>query len=195
MTNEEKIINIVKEKGYITSEIAKDKSIDTWYLSNLVEKGKIQRIGRGVYIDKDGVYDEYFVFQYHHSKAIYSYSTALFLQELTESIPTSFEVTVYQGYNTHRFSSDVTVHYVKKDIYELGIIEQKSPYGNPIRMYNKERTLCDLVVSKIVVESEMFKKAFQAYFKLPDRDVNKLMKYAKKMNIETEMFTLVEVLS
>lgn len=195
MTNEEIILKIIKEKGYITGDIVKEMGIDTWYLSNLVEKGKIQRIGRGFYIDKEGTYDEYFVFQYQHSKAIYSYSTALFLHELTDSIPSQLEVTVYQGYNTHRFPNDVAVHYVKKDIYELGMIKQKSPYGNPIRMYDKERTLCDLVISKKVVESEVFKKAFQAYFRQPEKDVNKLMKYAKRMNIETEMFTFVEVLS
>ena len=195
MTNEEMIIKIIKEKGYITRNIVKEQCIDTWYLSSLVEKGKIQRIGRGVYIDKEGTYDEYFAFQYQHSKAIYSYSTALYLHGLTESIPTSLEVTVYQGYNTHRFRNEIIVHYVKKEIYELGIEEYKSPYGNPINVYNKERTLCDLVVSKKVVESEVFKKAFQAYFRQSKKDISKLMKYAKKMNIETEMFTLVEVLS
>lgn len=195
MTNEEMIIKIVKEKGYITGNIAKENGIDTWYLSNLVKKGKIQRIGRGVYIDKEGTYDEYFVFQYQHSKAIYSYSTALFLHELTDTIPSQLEVTIYQGYNTHRFPSDVDVHYVKKDIYELGMVNLKSPYGNSIRVYDKERTLCDLVISKKVVESEVFKKAFQEYFRQTKKDIRKLMKYAKNMNIETEMFTLVEVLS
>lgn len=195
MTNEEKVLKIVKEKGYITGNIVVEMGIDTWYLTSLVRKGKIQRISRGVYIDNEGIYDEYFVFQYLHAKAIYSYSTALFLHELTDTIPFKPEVTVYQGYNTHRFPDNVTVHYVKKEIYELGIIEEKSPYGNPIRIYDKERTLCDLVVSKKVVESEVFKKAFQAYFRQSYKNVNKLMKYAKKMNIETEMFTLIEILS
>ena len=195
MTNEEKILKIVKEKGYITGDIVTEMGIDTWYLTSLVKKRKIQRISRGVYINSGGIYDEYFVFQYLHTKAIYSYSTALFLHELTDKIPFKLEVTVYQGYNTHRFPDNVIVHYVKKEIYELGTSKNISPYGNPIRIYDKERTLCDLVVSKKVVESEVFKKAFQEYFRQSYKNVNKLMKYAKEMNIETEMFTLIEVLS
>ncbi len=195
MTNEEKILKVVREKGYITGKLVAEIGIDTWYLSSLVEKGKIQRIGRGVYIHNEGTYDEYFVFQYQYSKAIYSYSTALFLHGLTESIPSNHEVTVYQGYNAHRFPDNVTVHYVQKDIYGLGAAEYESPYGNQIKVYDKERTLCDLVISKRVVESEVFKQAFQEYFRQSKKDVNKLMKYAKRMNIETEMFKLVEVLS
>lgn len=195
MTNEEIILEKIKEMGYITSNLVAEIGIDRWYLTSLVEKGKLQRVGRGIYIDMNGTYDEYQIFQYQNTKAIFSYATALYYHGLTDQIPSNLEVTVYQGYNTHRFPNNIFVHYVQKSIYELGIIEGKSIYGNPIQVYDKERTLCDLVVSKKVVESEVFKKAFQEYFKHPNKDVYKLMKYAKKLKIETEMFTLVEVLS
>ena len=66
---------------------------------------------------------------------------------------------------------------------------------NPIRVYDKKRTLCDLVVNKRIVESEVYKKAFQSYFRQSDKNVKKLLKYATEMGIETQMFTLVEVLS
>lgn len=195
MSNMEKIMEKVRHRGYVTSKLVREEGIGSWYLSDMVRKGKLERVSRGVYVPKKGVYDEYFVFQYHHSKAIYSYSNALFLHGLTEEIPTHLEVSVYQGYNPHRFDDGVIVHYVKKAIHELGVIEMDSPFGNPIRVYDKERTLCDLVVSKRIVESEVYKKAFQSYFRQSDNNVKKLMKYATEMGIETEMFTLVEVLS
>jgi len=195
MDNKEHILDIAKEKGYVTSELIKEQGIPSWFLTDMVNRGMLTRIARGIYITEQGVEDEYFIFQYRNKKAIYSYLNALYLHGLTDRIPSRLEVTVHQGYNTHRFDKSVTVHYVKKDNYELGITNTKSLYGNLIAVYDKERTLCDLVISKQIVESEVFKKAFQSYFKRDDKDIDKLMQYATKLGIETEMFTLIEVLS
>ncbi len=195
MTNIEIIRHIAKEKGYITSKMAKEKNISSWFLTDMVNKSMLKRVGRGVYVTNEGVYDEYFIFQYRNNKAIYSFSNALYFHGLTDHIPSHLEVTVYQGYNAHRFDENVIVHYVNKDIHQLGIIQLISPNGNPIRVYDKERSLCDLVSSKKVVESEVFKKAFQSYFIGIDKNVKKLMSYSIKLGIETEMFTLIEVLA
>ena len=195
MTNIEIIQDIAKEKGYITSKIAKEKNISSWFLTDMVNKSMMKRVGSGVYVTSEGGYDEYFIFQYRNNKAIYSFSNALYFHDLTDNIPSHLEVTVYQGYNAHRFDENVIVHYVNKDIHQLGIIQLISPNGNPIRVYDKERSLCDLVSSKKVVESEVFKKAFQSYFIGIDKNVKKLMSYSIKLGIETEMFTLIEVLA
>lgn len=195
MTNEEKIKNIVAEKGYITGKLLKENGIETWYITNMVKKGILERISRGIYISNDGVYDERFVFQYNNTKAIYSYSNALYLHDLTDYIPAQLEVTVYQGYNTHRFNGNISTHYVKKAIYKLGIMECHSVFGNKIKTYDKERTLCDLLTNRRNMESEIFKMAFQKYFNRPDKNISKLMKYAKLMDIEIEMFEIIEVMN
>lgn len=195
MTNIEIIQDMAKEKGYVTSKMVNEQNISSWFLSDMVNRGMLRRAGRGVYILNQGVYDEYFVFQYRNSKAIYSFSNALYFHDLTDQIPSQIEVTVYQGYNAHRFEDNVIVHYVNKDVYYLGMIEMISPYGNSIKVYDKERSLCDLVASRKIVESEVFKKTFQSYFKRSDTDVKKLMNYSSKLGIETEMFTLIEVLA
>jgi len=188
-------LKIAKDKGYVTSELVKEKGIPSWYLTDLVKRGMLHRVDRGVYMTQPLGSDEYFIFQYRNKKAIYSYSNALYFHGHTDRIPSRLEVTVYQGYNTHRFDDEVSVHYVKREIYELGITKVKTIYGNSVNVYNMERTLCDLVKSKQIIESEVFKKAFQSYFKQEKKDVGKLMEYARKLDIETEMFTLIEVLA
>lgn len=194
MVNENLILEFVKKNGFITSKIVKEKGIDSWYLSNLVKLGKLYRVDKGIYIMEDGIYDEYFIFQYKHSKAIYSFSNALYFHDLSDTIPTHKEVTVYQGYNTHRFDNNVRVHYVKRNLYNLGVEEINSIYGNPIQVYDKERTICDLISQKNKMDSEVFKKAIQTYFKSDSKDTHKLMNYASKLGIEKEVFNIVEVL-
>ncbi len=195
MNNYEKIEKLVSKNGIITTKEVEENSIPRWFLSEMVKQGKLEKISRGMYINKDGVYDEYFVFQMRHKSSIFSYSNALYFHNLTEKIPSKIEVTVYQGYNTHRFDKNTIIHYVKKDIHKLGIIEIRSPYGNKINVYNIERCMCDLVKSRKVIESEVFKKAFQTYVKKEDKNLIKLFRYAKEMGVESDMFNIMEVLS
>ena len=195
MNNYEKIEELISKNGIVTTKEVEENSIPRWFLSEMVRQGKLEKVSRGIYINKDGVYDEYFVFQNHHRKAIFSYNNALFFHNLTEKIPSKIEVTVYQGYNTHRFDKNTIVHYVKKDIHKLGIKEIESPYGNRINVYDIERCMCDLVKSRKVIESEVFKKAFQTYARREEKDLLKLFRYAKAMGIESDMYDIMEVLS
>jgi hypothetical protein len=65
--------------------------------------------------------------------------------DLTDRTPIKYSMTFPLRYNTTALKSENVKYYrVKDDLYELGIITAKSPSGNSIRIYNAERTLCDL---------------------------------------------------
>ena len=77
---------IRKNDGIITIKQAKEAGISNIYLSNLVKKGKIERIRNGVYLDVNSFGDEYYLFQVKFQKAIFSHNTALYFNNLTERI-------------------------------------------------------------------------------------------------------------
>ena len=71
-----------------------------------------------------------------------SHGSALHLAGLSERTPCALDVTVPHGYNPcalFREYSDVKVHRGWPNIYELGIIEVKSPGGAMVRAYWAER--------------------------------------------------------
>ena len=78
------------------------------YISH--EKGEIIRADRGIYIDSNGDYDEYYFFHNRCKVAVFSYVSALYLQGFTDIIPNEMEVTLYKGYNPHRISGSVRIH-------------------------------------------------------------------------------------
>ena len=50
MNNYDKILNYAKENnGYITSKEAENLEVNSTFLSNLVNNGKLERVGTGVY--------------------------------------------------------------------------------------------------------------------------------------------------
>ncbi len=51
------------------------------------DQGLIERIEQGIYITDKFIYDEYYLFQLKHKNIVFSYNTALYLQEKTDRTP------------------------------------------------------------------------------------------------------------
>lgn len=185
---------VINQKGYYTNKMAKEQDVSSFVLSDMTSKNLIKRVERGLYISVDGVYDPYFTFQFRHNKAVFSFYSALYLHGMTDVVPEHMEVSVYQGYNAHRFDASVRVHYVRKNVHELGVVEVLSPFGQKVRTYDIERTLCDLLIKKSHIEIDVFKQSFHTYFNDPTRNKRKLMEYAQILGVEEKMRLIVELL-
>lgn len=194
--NVDKIRKIIKQNnGIITTKEVSYNKIDSWYLTNMVQKGELERVGRGVYFDSNfDNYDELYFFQLQNKACIYSYQTALYLHRLTDRLPFTNEVTVKQGYNAWRIKGSVISHQVKKEWYELGKDEIKTDMGNIVHVYDMERTICDLVRDRKNQDPEIFSKAWNLYIKKDSKDIWKLRKYAKNFGIAQKIEEILEVI-
>lgn len=191
----QKIRELMKKTGgVITSKELKKLNIPTIYLTRMVEKGELIRADRGIYIDSNGDYDEYYFFQKRYQVAVFSYVSALYIHQFTDMIPTEIEVTVYKGYNPHRMSSSARVHYATKAIYDLGVTEGKTMFGNTVKVYDPERTVCDFIKSRNEIESELFSKTINRYMRDKNKDLNKLYFYSKQMKIYDKVKNILEVI-
>ena len=59
---------------------------------------------------------------------------------------------------------NVDVHYVDKRIYDIGIVEVETAYGNKVKAYSLERVLCDFLVHKNEIVSEDYLKLCNLIF-------------------------------
>lgn len=182
-----------KTSGVITSKELKNSNIPTIYLTRMVEKGELIRADRGIYIDSNGDYDEYYFFHNRCKVAVFSYVSALYLQGFTDIIPNEMEVTVYKGYNPHRISGNVRIHYVTKEIYDLGMTECQTMFGNTVKVYDLDRTICDFIKNRSEIETELFSKTINKYVRYGNKDLNKLYEYSKKMKIYEKVKEILEV--
>ena len=184
---------IQQSGGIITTSYCKEKKIPTVYLSRLLKDGKLLRVKKGIYITKDGDYDEYYFFQHQYKKAIFSYETALYLLGQTDKIPWNIDVTVYNGYKFNEKSNGVNIHYVKKSIYDLGVIQKSTIFGNKVNIYSYERTLCDFIAHKEEMDIEVYVKLIRSYSSYKERDIHSLYDIAMKMGIENKVREVMEV--
>ena len=76
----------------------------------------------------------------------------------------------------------------------MGITELMSPQGGTVRLYDKERCICDLIRDKEKIEMQLYSQALRDYFKSKPNN-RKLLRYGKQFGIDDKIRTYMEVLS
>ena len=194
MNYEDKILRLFKN-GYLSTKTVNENNIPRFYLTKLVKEKKIERVARGVYAKNDTFVDEFVVLQSKSKNAIFSHMTALYLHGFSNRIPIKYDITVNSGYNgSLQKDSNVNLYYLKKELLNLGVINYKLPSGFTIKVYDLDRTICDIIKNKKKVDAELFNKAIRSYFYSKEKNSVKLYEYAKKMNIYERVKNTFEVL-
>ena len=194
MKYENSILKLFKN-GYLTTKDVDENNIPRFYLTKLIRDNKIERVSRGVYIKKNVLVDEFVILQSKSKNAIYSNTTALYLHGFSDRIPIKYDITINSGYNGSLQKEDnVNLFYTKKELLGLGVINYKLDSGNIIKVYDLEKTICDIIKNKKKIDGEIFNKAVREYFYSKKKNTLKLYEYAKKMNIYNKVRDTFEVL-
>lgn len=184
-----------KFNGYITTKEVSKNDIPKIYLTQLVDEKKLIRISRGLYMLPDCFEDEYYRFQVITNYSVFSLETALYLHNYSDRVPTVYNITVPRNYNGYLSKEkNVKLSYVKEELLNLGITEIESPLGQKIKVYDLERTICDIIKFKNKVDPEIFSKALKQYVKSKDKNLNNLITYARELKVESEVRKYMEVM-
>ena len=171
------IMNV--NNGMLSTRMIEPLNINRQYLSIMEDNNMIEKASRGIYLFPNTFEDSYFSFQQKYKKVVFSHMNALYFYGLTEEFPYDYTVTVPQRYHVDTVNEKCNVFYVSEEIYEMGISEVETPSGNKVRVYDKERCICDVIRSKGRMDKEQVKKTIKQYIKCSDKDINKLVKYSK----------------
>ena len=186
---------LLEKEGMLLTKDIIEAGISKQLLSKYVKKGYIERVAQGVYLSKDAFEDAMYVLQARSKKAIFSHETALYLHDLTDRDPLQYTVTLPSGYNASNFKNDgIYVYFIKNDLLNLGVEYGKTPFGRNIRVYNKERTICDIVRNRNVIDSAIINEGIRRYLSEKEKDIPKLLQYAEKFRVEKIIRQYVEVL-
>lgn len=199
--NEEKImfgeIDLECElAGYNSTSSLIEHGVSFYQIKKLVEDGRLVKIERGLYASPDSWEDGFQILQHRYSKGIFSGYSAMYLQQMCDFIPPKYYMTFPKGYNTRSLSKEtdrLDICRTVPELYSLGVTETMSPYGNRVRTYNRERTLCDILRGK-GIDPEFTKQAFRNYLGSPEMDLGRLTDYADALHVRRKVQNYVEVM-
>lgn len=197
MTDKEAAIQQIanNNNGIVTATQVTEAGIPRRCLSAMVESGAIHRVERGIYTLPDNWEDEMYFMQHRFSKGIYSHETALYLHNMIDRTPIRYTMTFPFGYNTGSVKKQgIIAKLSTEETYELGIITMPSPSGNSVKVYDIERTLCDIVKARHRADIQVINQAMKAYASSKNKDIEKLMNYANRFRVKLKILKYMEVL-
>ncbi len=196
MRETDMILQLAKDNnGTVTSAMVTNAGLSRANLKHLVDSGGLERTGRGVYVLPNIFEDEMFTLQCRFKRGVFSCETALFLWDLTDRTPNRYSMTFPHSYNP----SGAKAQHIKctvsvAELFEIGITEIKTPGQNLVRVYNRERTLCDILKKGSQIDVQIMTEAFKRYSKLPDKNIALLSEYSKIFKVSDKVRTYMEVL-
>ena len=197
MNDFDKLYEIAESnQGIIKTEMVVAAGIRKERLKELLDQGEIKRIGRGFYRVTGAKKDSFYEIQLRVPKVIFSYETAAGLWGMTTSMGDIYHCTVPRGYNTSKLklNQNTKYYYVLKELYEVGLTTINSPEGNELRVYDRERTICDFIRHRSRMNPQIYGEVLNHYFKSSEKDIRKLAKYGKLFHVSQEIELYVDVL-
>lgn len=186
---------IEQNNGYLLTSMVVKKGITKSYLAKYVKENGMEKAARGIYVTDDVWPDELYIMQMRNNAVIFSGETALYLHDLIDREYSAICVSVPTGYNAAHLKADnLQVKYVSKCFYEIGVCKVPSSSGNMVRVYDKERCICELIANRSRTEVQIFQTAIREYMSGKDKKLSKLIEYAEKFGIRDEVMKYVEVL-
>lgn len=196
MIDGEKIKELIETArgGTITAEQVTAAGLHRGILQKLVADGDLYRFGRGLYVRTDAWEDDLYLLQCKYRRGIYSHDTALYLHGYSDRTPGRYTMTFPKGYNTPSLKQEnVNVKRVVPENYFFAIEKINSPCGNPIFVYDLERTLCDILRGS-GSDIQIVAAAMKKYAASKGKDIHKLMQYADQLRVKPKVLRFMEVL-
>ena len=169
-----------------TTQLAQEK-IFYPQREKLIADGYVEKIRRGYYqwINPDDFSEVGTVIRLFPD-AILCMDTALRYYGYSDRTPGDWHLAVSKDSGKSRFKIDypfVKPYYVEPAVLELGLTTGTMD-GHAIRIYDKERLICDCLRYRNKMDKEIFNKAIQKYIADPEKSIPKLMEYAGPLRVK-----------
>ena len=187
-----KIISIFKKNnGYLKSSELINYKVHTSYIKKLLDEKKIEQIKRGLYrLPADMLnHNNKFTHDYIDTavaipNAIFCLSTALSYHELCTYNPGVFDIAILPTQRNIKLNN-ISIKYYRfqEPFYSYGIIEIATGI-KPIKIYNAEKTVCDMIRLRHLVGEDIAMEGLNNYIKKQNKNINYLFETAKLCRIK-----------
>jgi len=183
------IIDYIKRQGgYARMSELRSAGFQTRDISTLCEQGSLEKIKAGLYkLSNSEVTSGYVDVSKAIPEAVIAVASALSFHELTTFNPSKVHIAIPHEAKPKEINfPPVEVYYFRKAQYEPGI-EKVNIQRHNVRIYNREKTVCDMFRFRNKLGEDMALEGLQNYLNRSDSNLNELSKYMKLCRVKTVM--------
>lgn len=185
----DRIIKYIKDKGgYARQTELREHGFQSRDISKLFNNDILEKIQPGLYKLKDSDVTSSFVdISKAIPQAVIALVSALSYYELTTFNPSRVHLAIPNDAKPPKLNfPPVEVYYFRKAQYKAGI-EDVMIQGHSVKIYNREKTICDMFRYRNRLGEDLALKGLKNYLNLPDSNLNELQKYMRICRVKTVM--------
>lgn len=189
--------DIFKDYDYVMTT-AQLSSVKLYYrdIQRMLNEGLIEKIKRGYYhwIGSYGK-DEIVIINRLFPDGVLCMDTALFYYKYSDRNPAEWHITIDKNTSRQRTQIEyplIKAYRVESELLPLGETEGKID-SQKVRIYDRDRTICDVMRNMNKMDKEIFSTAIQGYVKDPKKNISNLMQYAKALRVQKRVKDIIEV--
>ena len=169
-----------------TSQLA-DEKVYYQQREQLLTSGVIEKVRRGYYqwVNPDD-FSEVGTVKRLFPDGIFCMETALRYYRYSDRTPEQWHLAVSKDSGKSRFHIDypfVKPYFLEPAVLELGLTKGNMD-GHDVRIYDKDRVICDCLRYRNKMDKEIFNKAIQNYINDPGKRIPKLLEYAEPLRVK-----------
>lgn len=188
-----KIENYFKNNNTITTSEFVKLGFSRTLLGIYVKNNLMIKVKHGVYSLND-VIDDMYILSINNN-IIFSHESAAFLNGISDRTPFIHTITLKSSIRPSKnLKEETKYYYIKDELYEIGLIEIKTNFGNIVKCYNKERVICDILRSKNRIDDESFITILKNYSMCKDKNLILLNEYSILFNVSNKLKIYMGVL-
>lgn len=164
-------------------------------INKLIENGHIARVKRGIYELTSNIYPEEVTIARLFPNAVIFLESALMIYGYTDRIPLSWQIAVDRNSEKGQYKVDyplIDVFYMEPRLLDIGV-DINQIEGVDVKVFSRDRTICDVLRYENKIEREVFSNAIQRYVKDPKKDIKSLLEYSKLLNLKNKVQTYIGV--
>lgn len=189
--------NIFEKYDYVmtTAQLSSEK---LYYrdIQLMLNEGLIEKVKRGYYhwVEDYGK-SEIVIINRLFSDGVLCMDTALFYYKYSDRNPSEWHITIDKNTSRQRTQIEypfIKAYRVESELLSLGETEGKID-SEIVRIYDRDRTACDVLRNMSKMDKEIFNKAIQGYVKDPKKNIPNLMQYAKVLRVQKRVKDIIGV--
>lgn len=186
MVGKSRIIEEFEKHGGIlkTAEL-NSLGLSSRQIKKLLEEGEISKIKQGYYELADEVNPEEIIITRLFPEAVIFLESALLHYSYTDRIPTSWQIAVDRDSEKSQYVIQyplVKPYYHDPKFLSIGV-STFEVQGVQVKIFDRDRTMCDIMRYEKKLEKEVFSNAVMRYIKDPKKIIRHLFEYAEVFNI------------
>ena len=184
------LIKYFKKHGYARMKELKEQSFHTGDISRLLKEGIIFKVKPGLYRINEfqkgvDVKESYLDICQAVPEGVLYLISALDFHNLTTFNPMGIYIAIPHNKKAPKiFYPPVKFFYLYENFYNRGIEKIQTKYGN-IRVYDREKTLCDMFRYRNKLGEDLAIEGLKNYLNSSDANIEKLINYAEIYKAKT----------